>query len=202
MPTISSSRVQPLVTPSTALLTKARASPCNADWESFSRVATICPSFCSTLMPAGTGVSTLPFGPCTRTVFPAIVTVTPLGIAIGFFPIRDISDSLSASALSPQLSLAVALLEADSARLMAASLVNLAQQLAAHAFLARLTAGHYAPRSGEDVDPHPAEHAWNLAAAHIDTASGTRHALGFRDGRLVIRAILQVNPDNLVALFF
>src|SRR6266481_3769332 len=42
-------------------------------------------------MPSGSGVSSLPFGPWTFTVLPSMLTVTPFGIAIGFFPIRDIS---------------------------------------------------------------------------------------------------------------
>src|SRR5579872_6901050 len=95
MPTISRSRVHPLVTPSTALLTRARAKPWTAAWESFSRIASRCPSCCWTLMPAGSWVSSLPFGPCTATVLPSILTVTPFGSGIGFFPIRDI-DKLSA----------------------------------------------------------------------------------------------------------
>src|SRR5947207_1155232 len=106
MPTISSSRVHPLVTPSTALFTKARVSPCSAACESFSRSATRWPSCCSTLIPRGTTVSSLPLGPCTKTVLPSIVIVTPLGSAIGFFPIRDIKEALSyqLSAISSQLS--------------------------------------------------------------------------------------------------
>src|SRR5208337_441202 len=99
MPTISSSLVQPLVTPSTALLTSARASPCTAACASSGRNATRLPSFCSIVMPDGRDVSSLPFGPWTITVLPSILTVTPFGIAIGFFPIRDIGQL---SAFSPQ----------------------------------------------------------------------------------------------------
>src|SRR5580692_2701229 len=57
MPTISRSRVHPLVTPSTALFTRARANPWTAACESLSRIATMLPSFCSTLMPLGRIVS-------------------------------------------------------------------------------------------------------------------------------------------------
>src|SRR5579871_177774 len=171
MPTISSSRVQPLVTPSTALLTRARAKPCTADCESFSRMATMCPSRCSTVIPRGSGVSSLPLGPCTATVFPSILTVTPLGIAIGFFPIRDISFfSHEQRAMSYEQNLN-GLLEARVSRLEA-PLPNLAQQLAADAFFAGLAAGHHAARRGEDVDSHTAQHAWNLAAAHVNAAAG------------------------------
>src|SRR5579862_7138281 len=50
-------------------------------------------------MPAGNWVSSLPFGPCTATVLPSILTVTPLGSGIGFFPIRDIKSALRFSLL-------------------------------------------------------------------------------------------------------
>src|SRR5206468_3723679 len=122
MPTISSSRVQPLVTPSTALLTSARASPCTADCESFSRIATRCPSCCSMRMPRGNCVSSLPFGPCTATVLPSIFTVTPLGSAIGFLPILDISYQLSAISFQPgqhRRLVVVAVLQIDPQDLMA-----------------------------------------------------------------------------------
>src|SRR5579872_5091267 len=85
---------------------------------------------------------------------------------------------------------------------MAAFLVNLAQQLAAHAFFACLTAGHHAPRRGQDVDSHSAQHAWNLAAPHIHAAARARHTLRLRDRRLVLGAIFTVHTDDLVALFF
>src|SRR5271155_3120552 len=201
MPTISNSLVQPLVTPSTALFTSARASPCTAACESFSRTATRCPSLCSTLMPAGRVVSSLPFGPCTKTALPSNLTVTPLGIGIGFFPIRDISFQLLAfsswllallSRLSPK---------AKGQEPRAGSLPNFAQQLAAYAFFAGLTSGHHAARGGQDINTHPAQHAWNFAAAHVDPAARARDSLRFRNRRLVVRAVLQINSDDLVTFF-
>src|SRR6267143_1301119 len=182
MPTISSSRVQPLVTPSTALFTRARARPCTAACESFSRTATRVPSLCSTLIPPGSAVSNFPLGPCTATVSPSILTVTPLGIGIGFFPIRDIR-----SALAPGL--------------VARPLPDFAQQFAAYAFAARLSSRHHAPRRGKDVDPHASKHAGNLCAAHIDAASRPRYPLGLRNGSLIVSAILQVKPDHLMTIF-
>src|ERR1700722_1337944 len=180
MPTISRSRVHPLVTPSTALLTRARASPCTAACESFSRTATRCPSFCSTLMPAGRAVSSLPFGPCTSTVLPSNFTVTPWGIGIGFFPILDISFQLSA--FSSQLSPIASLLQGrrlitDDFFSAKSRLPNLAQQFAAHAFLAGLATGHHSARRGENIDSHSAQDSWNLAAPHVDPAPGPRYAL-------------------------
>src|SRR5436853_4686865 len=100
MPTISSSLVQPLVTPSTALFTSARARPCTAACESFSRTASNCPSCCSTRTPLGSAVSTLPLGPCTETTLPSTLILTPCGTAIGFLPILDIKERSQLSALS------------------------------------------------------------------------------------------------------
>src|SRR5437867_7655260 len=41
-------------------------------------------------MPEGKACRSLPFGPCTSTAPSCTLTVTPLGIVIGFLPIRDI----------------------------------------------------------------------------------------------------------------
>ena len=49
------------------------------------------PASCLKLTPAGIGVVSVPFGPFTSMSDPLIVTVTPDGIEIGFFPTRDIT---------------------------------------------------------------------------------------------------------------
>src|SRR5258708_11006283 len=183
MPTISSSRVQPLVTPSTALFTRARARPCTAACESFSRTATRVPSLCSTLIPPGNAVSNFPLGPCTATVSPSILTVTPLGIGIGFLPIRDIRSALAPGVFVRTL------------------LPDFAQQFAAYTFAACLSSRHHTPRRGKDVDPHAPKHAGNLCAAHIDAASRPRHPLGLRNGSLIVSATLHVNPNPLITPF-
>src|ERR1700761_5891732 len=46
---------------------------------------------CFTSISSATVQASWPLGPFTVTVWPSSVTVTPLGMAIGFFPIRDIS---------------------------------------------------------------------------------------------------------------
>src|SRR6266436_5404961 len=189
MPTISSSFVQPLVTPSTALLTRARARPCTAAWESFSRTAMRCPSCCWTLIPAGRCVSNLPFGPWTATVSPSILTVTPLGSGIGFFPIRDIKflvETLLATSLCfPSRKTQ----QATSLQL----LPNFAEEFASKSLLARLPSGHHAARRGQDVDSHATQHARNLRAPHIHPAPGTRYARHIRNRGLIIIVVLQVN---------
>src|SRR5271154_351570 len=84
---------------------------------------------------------------------------------------------------------------------MAASLPNLAQQFSAHAFLARLPSRHHSAWRRKNVDPHPAQHPGNLAAPHINPAARPRHTLRLRNRRLVVRPVLQINPDDLVTLF-
>src|SRR5512146_1310997 len=189
MPTISRSRVQPWVTPVTALFSRARASPCSAAWESSARVATRWPSCCATVMPCGTRVSSLPFGPWIVTRSPAMLTFTPCGIAIGFLPILDITSS-QFSVLASQ----------NRGAVPAPRLPHFTEDLAADAFLARLLAGHDATGSGEDVDPQPAQHARNPGAAHVHAAPRARHARQVGDGGLVAGAVLQVNAQHLAAV--
>src|ERR1039458_10374599 len=86
--------------------------------------------------------------------------------------------------------------------LTAGSLPNLAKQFAAQALPARLASRHHALWRGQDVDSHPAEHARNLGAAHIDAAARTRHPRQVRNHRLVVVAVLQIHAQDLVALFF
>src|SRR3954467_12217034 len=83
-----------------------------------------------------------------------------------------------------------------------AALPNIAKHFAAHAFFARLATGHHAFRSSEDVDPQPAEDAWNLIAADVHAAAGTGDALHVRDCGFVIVAVLQVDAQDLAAFFF
>src|SRR5580698_10453308 len=194
MPTISRSRVHPLVTPSTALLTRARAKPWTAACESFSRTANKVPSCCSTLMPAGNVVSSLPFGPWTATVLPSIFTVTPLGSGIGFFPIRDINSALSLSLLKRCLR--------TFPTQQAAPLPNFAEQLAAQALFARLPSSHHATRRGENVDAQPTQHPGDLSAPHVHPASRAGDAVHIRDHRFIVVGVFQVDTQDLVSFLF
>src|SRR5258706_1026489 len=81
-------------------------------------------------------------------------------------------------------------------------LVDLAEDFAAHAFAAGLTAGHDALRGGEDVDPQAAEDARDLVASDIDAATRARDARQLRHGRFVVRAVLQIHADDLAAFLF
>src|SRR5579885_1089406 len=160
-------------------------------------------------MPAGSGVSSLPFGPCTATVLPSSFTVTPLGTAIGFFPIRDIG--LLAACGSQRRARALVstfqlrrrwCLATRSPPSATAPLPDLAEQFSAQAFLAGLAPGHHALGRGENVDPQAAQHARDLGAAHVHPAARARYPLHVRDRRLVVGPVLQVHAYHLVALFF
>src|ERR1039457_1907635 len=178
---MSSSLVQPRVTPSTELLTRARTSPWIAALESSSRTTVKIPSFCSSLTPAGMWVVTSPFGPFTRTLSSSMAYVTPFGTASGRREWRD-------------------LLFVYPGKLIA--LVDLAKPFAAHAFLARLAPGHYASGRGQDADPQTAENTRNLGVSDIHAATRTRNPLQVRNRRRVVGAVLQVHPQNLAAFFF
>src|SRR5271165_2425029 len=80
-------------------------------------------------------------------------------------------------------------------------LVNLAEDLAADAFLARLASGHHALGRGQNADPQAAEHARNLGMPDIHAATGPRDALQVRDGRRIVGAVFQVHAQDPAALF-
>src|SRR5438445_1534250 len=177
MPTISKSRVQPVVTPVTALFSNARDNPWTAACESFSRTATRCPSFCSMLTPCGIRVSSLPFGPCTSITLPRTLTFTPDGIAIGFLPILDIAFLFSLRWLEGGQPSAVMWRDRDLStahRPRFTALPNFAQNLATDAGLARVAARHHALGRGQDVDSQSTQNAWNLGAADIHAAAWLR----------------------------
>src|SRR6476469_5888216 len=93
---MSSSRLKPSVTPSTALAMRLRARPWNLLDSGLSPmfVATRSVPDISKEMPGGTPCFIAPFGPLNSTTSFLTVTVTPLGTAMGFLPIRDISSPL------------------------------------------------------------------------------------------------------------
>src|ERR1700723_1781828 len=107
-------------------------------------------------MPTGSRVSTLPFGPCTRTVFPSTLTVTPLGKGIGFFPIRDIN------------SLAFSFQPSHLANGFIYDLPDLTEKFATHPCFACLTSRHHALRRGQDIDSQTAQYARNVGASHVN----------------------------------
>src|SRR5579859_922600 len=182
---MSRSFLKPCVTPCTALATSARASPCSARWFSVSRVAVSTPSFCSNLMPCGTGTTSLPFGPCTSTWPPCNAIFTPCGTGIGLRPIRDIYLSAPKIFCSKK-----------------PNLPNFAQNLAAHSRLARGAAAQQPFWRRQNVDSEPADHRTDLGIAEIPARSGSRNALDPGNHAAAVRRVLQKHAQNFPRLIF
>src|SRR5690606_165941 len=168
---MSSSRLKPLVTPSTALATSVRARPWNLPSAGSGRSgeATILPSFTSKTMPGGTRCRSVPLGPFTSTAPGWTPTVTPAGTGMGFLSIRDMSNS------SP----------------------DGAEHFAADAGLHRIAARHHAPRRTQDRRAEPAEHLRDLVAPDVGAAAWAAHPLDPGDHVLAAGAVLELNPDDL-----
>src|SRR5512140_1630294 len=107
-------------------------------------------------MPGGTGVVSFPLGPCTSISVSLTETFTPEGTTMTLRPTRDIVSSLP----------------------------DVAEDLAAHAGLGGLTAGHDPARGRQDVDAEPAIDARDLVLAAVDAAAWLAHALHVRDHAL------------------
>src|SRR6478672_12760176 len=110
------------------LATSERVSPCRARCSprSVGRVTRISSPSCATVMSRWMRSDSSPLGPCTRTTSGSMVTVTPVGTAMGFLPMRDMG------------------------------LPDLRHDLAADALLARLMAGHDAMGRRHDGGAHAA----------------------------------------------
>src|ERR1039458_1282917 len=226
MPTISSSRVQPLVTPCTALKTSARVKPCTAACLSISRFTCNSAPTVSSEMPSAISAETLPLGPSTRTVLPSTLYLTPAGSEIGFFPIRDIvsilllaCESRQGSFQRPRVPLQPVqqgseIRDQGSVRNRyqqicrnlipdpcSLPLPHFAEQLAAHAFAACLAAGHHTLGRGHDGDSKTALDALDLVAADIHSAARTRDARQVADGCFGA-AVLQVHAQHRLAFLF
>src|SRR5688500_15694868 len=120
------------------------------------------------VMPGGSACFSCPLGPLTSTPLASALTVTPLGIAIGFFPIRDM-----------------------------ASLPNVANDCAADAGFFRRLPRHHAARGRQNRHAQPAEHGRHFVAARIDAAAGTADALEARNRLLAAGTVLQEHAHLL-----
>src|SRR4029450_11148882 len=172
---MSSSREKPSVTPFTALLARARASPWKARCcrSSFWRLAASSPSSSLKLMPGGTGVVSLPLGPWIWSDSAPIWTFTSLGMGMTFLPTRDMALSSSP---------------------------HVAEDLATHAFAGGRLARHHAARGGEDVDAQAPVDAGDLVLGAVDAAAGTAHALHVGDDALHAGAVFQVHAEHALLL--
>src|SRR6266851_2147510 len=171
---MSSSFLNPCVTPWTALATRARARPCSARCSSVWRTATSTASFCSKRMPGGSGTLILPLGPCTSTALAEISTFTPAGTGIGLRPIRDMSLSFS-------------------------HLPDFAEHFPADAGPARSAPGHQSAGRGQDAD---AEAAHDGADARGTDAAPIRGVLQEQPQRLAHLVLVHKLEGRNVTFFF
>src|SRR5215475_6906499 len=130
------------------------------------------PSFCWTSIGADTSRLSSPLGPLTWTWRPSMETSTPLGMAIGIRPMRD----------------------------MAGSLPDVGEDFPAYALLLGLLVGHQAGRRRDDRDAEAAEHPRQVVLARVHPQTGLRHPLEASDRALPGRAELQRDHQVLANL--
>src|SRR5437764_4035842 len=186
---MSSSFLNPSVTPATALATRLRARPWNFPSSGFSPTvfACRCPSASSKLMPEGNACRILPFGPCTSTAPSTTLTVTPFGIVIGFLPIRDILCLVGRGSSRAGRG-------AEAPRSLRSPHVT--QHFAADAGLHRRAAGHDASRRPQNARPQPCQDVGHIVASEVDAAAGTADALEAGDEPLAVRSVLEEQPQH------
>src|SRR5512143_76942 len=165
--------LNPLVTPSTMLLSKARVKPCSArvSRRSSGRVTLSSPPSCATLIDSTKVRFNSPLGPLTITSEPSILTCTPVGIETGFFPIRDITSSETRNS---------------------SGLPDVAQHFAAHAQALGLLTGDNAFRRRQDRDTHARQHARHIYLGGVYSATGFADALDAGDGRNAMASIAHI----------
>src|SRR5579863_6733044 len=129
-----------------------RDRPCSARTEpsSLGRVTRMTPSSRTTSMGSATVCFSVPFGPCTVTSRPSIVTCTPLGMVTGSRPILDIA---------------------------APPLPDVGEDFPAHAPLLGLLVGQQTARGGDDRHAEPAEHPGQFVLLGVDAQTRLGHPL-------------------------
>src|ERR1035438_527106 len=120
-------------------------------------------------MGAATSSCRRPFGPCTTTSRPLMVTSTPLGTAPGIRPVTDLPGSLP----------------------------DVGEAFPAHALPLGLLVSHQACRCRDDCHAEAAEHARQVVLARVDPQAWLGHALDARDGALPRRPVLQGDDEAL-----
>src|SRR3954453_3298025 len=157
------------------LNTSERVSPCRARCSprSVGRVTRSSLSLCSTVMSRLLRSDSAPRGPVTWTTSGSMVTVTPSGTGMGFFPMRLIDRS-----------------------------PDLRDDLAAHAGAARLVAGHDAARRRDDRGAHAALDLADARRRRVVALPGARDAPQPRDRRAAVVGVLQADRDHLAGALF
>src|SRR5450755_2662801 len=143
---------------------RARTSP-----SSLGLVTVIDPSACVTSIGAATSRLRRPFGPCTTTSRPLMVTSTPPGMTTGMRPIRDIAGSLP----------------------------DVGEDFSAYALLVRLLVGHQPGRGGDNRDTKAAQDPGKVVPPRIDPQAGLGYPLEPGNRALASRPELQRDHEAL-----
>src|SRR5690606_33247867 len=153
-----------------SLLMRVRVRPCRArDARSSSgRVTRTWLSSTLTSMGWATVSESSPLGPLTVTTRSATETVTPAGMSMGSFPIRDIIRS-----------------------------PHVGDNFSAHALLLGLAVRQKTVGGGQDGDAEATEDLGEFRRLRVDAKTGLRHALEARDRALTARAVLQRDREGL-----
>src|SRR3954471_9318599 len=151
------------------IATSERVRPCRARCSprSVGRVTRSSPSCCATVMSRCTRSESSPRGPATRTTSGSMATVTEAGTGMGLRPMRLIC--------SP----------------------DVGHDLAAHARLAGLVAGHDPGRGRHDGGAHAALDLGDLGGGHVEALPRARDALEAGDRAPAALGVLQPDADEL-----
>src|SRR5215207_8788967 len=154
-----------------------RVRPCRArcSARSVGRVTSSSSPSCLTSIERFLRSSRSPRGPATRTTSGSIVTLTPVGRGMGFFPMRDMSVKWGA-------------------------LPDLGDELAPDALTAGVVAGHHATGGRDDRGAHAAEDLRHRAGVDVGPLAGARDALEARDHGLTALRVLELNHDAIAGL--
>src|SRR5215218_9314743 len=150
------------------LATSERVSPCRArcSARSVGRVMSSVPSSSRTSMARALRSARSPRGPATRTTSGSIVTVTPVGMGMGFLPMR-----------------------------LMMRLPDLGHDLAPDARLARIVAGHDALRSGDDRRAHAAQDLRDVLGVDVRPAPRAGYPLETGDDGRAVLSVLEADVD-------
>src|SRR5262245_57768718 len=153
-------------------------------------------------MPRGNAWVSFPLGPCTSTARSCTFTVTPLGTAMGFFPIRDILLILVSFVLRPS-SLAKVLsqgqLRSKVQRPRTKWSPNVAEHFPANAGFCRVATGHHTARRGQNARAQPRQHLRHIVAAEIHATARAADSLHARDQPFPVWAVFQEQTQRLDA---
>src|SRR5262245_28388546 len=169
VPTISSVRLNPVVTPVTMFEICARIVPNAGLRVSRSALTRASPPSTTTRVPLRMWCASSPLGPLTLTRLASTATVTPDGIVTGRLPTLD----------------------------MALPLPDLEDDLAAEARVARLTVGHQSTRGGNDGGAHAAHHLRDGGLADVHATARRAHPANAGDDGGVVRGVAQVDPQGV-----